>query len=428
MGHKVTLLPSANSFTAAVLKGIDGVPAAVNPRAFESSSLQATVWEEGKTTRLVVRPTSLQDSRILLQDLRLLAERMSRETPGQQLDFKMDTGDPALDAELLDHFLGLNVARIQPAIPQPSSLYDESDPDPDFDPMEESDLEEQSSDEEEGKEEESDEEEDEADESDEMDEDLPAFDPVYQEFLASLREPGFVPRRTRMFSTNQPKKFNETFKPKGGKMGQRAADSGPVTIETETFRHPVHGDITRPTKVEGLVQIMPTTGRDSAPEPVSGFRVSTTAVKNPRFNERNEGRTDVQKGHIMALELGGPDVPENIVPQWAQWQSNGRWRQMERRVLDFAKEKTKSKKRVRYSAEVLYRDNLDQTNATTTQLTFPIGFVTRLQVLDAMGKEEPGLFIAFQEEQAQDATDDKLFGRVEDGETKKRKTKDKSDK
>jgi hypothetical protein len=31
----------------------------------------------------------------------------------------------------------------------------------------------------------------------------------------------------------------------------------------------------------------------------------------------------------MALELGGPDVSENIVPQYQQWQQSGAWRQME---------------------------------------------------------------------------------------------------
>jgi hypothetical protein len=34
-------------------------------------------------------------------------------------------------------------------------------------------------------------------------------------------------------------------------------------------------------------------------------------------------------GHIFALELGGPNVAENIVPQWAFFQEHGTWRQME---------------------------------------------------------------------------------------------------
>jgi hypothetical protein len=34
----------------------------------------------------------------------------------------------------------------------------------------------------------------------------------------------------------------------------------------------------------------------------------------------------------MALELGGPDIPANIVPQYGQWQGGGEWRQIEKEL------------------------------------------------------------------------------------------------
>ena len=42
--------------------------------------------------------------------------------------------------------------------------------------------------------------------------------------------------------------------------------------------------------------------------------------------------TPFDKGHIIALELGGPDVTENIVPQYQQWQETGEWKAMENLV------------------------------------------------------------------------------------------------
>ncbi|HEY4306706.1 MAG TPA: DNA/RNA non-specific endonuclease [Gemmatimonadaceae bacterium] len=46
--------------------------------------------------------------------------------------------------------------------------------------------------------------------------------------------------------------------------------------------------------------------------------------------------TPFDKGHIMALELGGPDVTENIVPQYQHWQETGAWKQMENTVKQAA--------------------------------------------------------------------------------------------
>jgi hypothetical protein len=69
-----------------------------------------------------------------------------------------------------------------------------------------------------------------------------------------------------------------------------------------------------PHAVFGRIAVTPTSGRENPPGPLSGFVCD---------------RTPFAKGHIMALELGGPDISANIVPQYGLWQGNGEWRTME---------------------------------------------------------------------------------------------------
>ena len=75
-----------------------------------------------------------------------------------------------------------------------------------------------------------------------------------------------------------------------------------------------HGGYDFPTYV--LVRYAPqgTEDRPQAPAPSNGFDTNNTPF---------------DRGHVCALELGGPDIPENIVPQWRQWQETGGWRHME---------------------------------------------------------------------------------------------------
>jgi len=70
----------------------------------------------------------------------------------------------------------------------------------------------------------------------------------------------------------------------------------------------------RPLSMVGGIRVSDTADRDNPPAPICGLNIDNTPL----------GR-----GHIMALQLGGPDVPENIVPQYQQWQQTGAWRQME---------------------------------------------------------------------------------------------------
>jgi hypothetical protein len=78
-------------------------------------------------------------------------------------------------------------------------------------------------------------------------------------------------------------------------------------------------DDTRPIGLMGRITPSSTKGRKSPPDPISGFKCEYTAF---------------DKGHIMALELNGPDISENIVPQYSQWQETGQWKRMETDIKD----------------------------------------------------------------------------------------------
>eukprot|EP01083_Nonionella_stella_P047368 126771_1 len=77
--------------------------------------------------------------------------------------------------------------------------------------------------------------------------------------------------------------------------------------------------------LQGIVVPISTVGRPSAPKPYNGAATGTAL--------------GTDKGHIMALSNGGPDVTYNIVPQSNQWQRTGGWRQLEIAVFDHAMSK-----------------------------------------------------------------------------------------
>lgn len=81
-------------------------------------------------------------------------------------------------------------------------------------------------------------------------------------------------------------------------------------------------DSRNPRQVRGIVVPVTTAGRPSPPSPWSGYQTG----KGP----------GTDKGHLMALELGGPDIAENIVPQSSRWQQSGGWRIIEVNVLRVA--------------------------------------------------------------------------------------------
>ncbi len=103
----------------------------------------------------------------------------------------------------------------------------------------------------------------------------------------------------------------------------RPAWSGPVIISDN---RPGNAEIRaeNPRSVGGIIVPVTTAGRGSAPRPFSGFQTGKAY--------------GTDKGHMMALELGGPDITENISPQSNIWQQSGGWRAIEVVALKFAME------------------------------------------------------------------------------------------
>ncbi|MFN7999228.1 MAG: DNA/RNA non-specific endonuclease [Bryobacteraceae bacterium] len=104
----------------------------------------------------------------------------------------------------------------------------------------------------------------------------------------------------------------------------------------------------RPMAIVGGVTVTDTGGRENPPPPVCGLNIDGTPL----------GR-----GHIMALQLGGPDVAENIVPQYQQWQQTGAWRQMEVQAAQNAFPNT-------IFVALLEYGNVGDANATGLHATF----------------------------------------------------------
>jgi hypothetical protein len=44
--------------------------------------------------------------------------------------------------------------------------------------------------------------------------------------------------------------------------------------------------------------------------------------------------TGLDRGHLIALELGGPDCPENLVPMYAQFNQSGEWKGLEKELAN----------------------------------------------------------------------------------------------
>ena len=187
---------------------------------------------------------------------------------------------------------------------------------------------------------------------------------------------------------------------------KRPSWAGLVSIVTEEIPHKKYGMIVRQTSVMGTVAAKSTKGRKSAPEPFSGFRVSTSPYGPLTFNGRNSGRTDLDKGHIMALELGGPDIPENIVPQWSNFQRNGKWKRMENEVRKAA-EGMDDDVTLQFFAMIRYKNYLDYSIGTFDGICVPKGFTVYTIEQDAKGRQGTKTLV-FDDDQAQDETDDMM--------------------
>jgi hypothetical protein len=197
---------------------------------------------------------------------------------------------------------------------------------------------------------------------------------------------------------------------------RRTKKSGPVTITLEEVDLWVQDKLTpreRPILVEGIVEPTSTKGRTGAPDPFSGVQVYSGQGKQPKLSvksERNTGIPDSERGHIVALELGGPDISENIVPQWAKFQGSGVWRRMEIAVLAKAIATEKAGGQLKYKVQVFYKDTGEVTPTLRT-FGFPTGFKATTQVIGAKGKAPSPVDIEFHQGQAQDETDQMLSER-----------------
>jgi hypothetical protein len=186
---------------------------------------------------------------------------------------------------------------------------------------------------------------------------------------------------------------------------------GSVKGTLETIRLVSGKTIQRPTNLRGMVEPRATTGRRPAPEPPS-YKVGMKLKEVGTKPSKNTGMVDAQKGHIMALELGGPDLPWNIVPQWANWQANGEWRRAEREVLELAKEAQTRGRRIEFNTDVLYKRYKRLETASERGLVVPVGFHMMVREVDPDGTKPGPWVTVFEGEQHQDETDFKVSGRA----------------
>ena len=104
----------------------------------------------------------------------------------------------------------------------------------------------------------------------------------------------------------------------------------------------------------------------------------------------------------MALHLGGPDVPENIVPQWKHWQRLGEWREMERSLDSYARKVIDESRpvgglptrSVYYTVDLVYRD----TGTITPSLvawSFPKAFFVTASIRNLDGTGTPTIIDPF---------------------------------
>lgn len=206
---------------------------------------------------------------------------------------------------------------------------------------------------------------------------------------------------TRMLVTSE--RFN--------KVGERSKQVGPVSITMEIVQiYELDKPVTRerPIRVSGLVEPTVTKGRSGAPDPISGKQIYFGEKEGPKSSikaPRNNGMPDAERGHVMALELGGPDIPANIVPQWAKFQGADSWRKMEVAVLKKAKELPKGQK-LNYIVEVFYKSSGELTPTLNT-FAMPTGFKVSTETLDAKGKLIDQA-VEFLQGQSHDITDEKL--------------------
>jgi hypothetical protein len=217
--------------------------------------------------------------------------------------------------------------------------------------------------------------------------------------------------------------------------GKRPTWAGSVAMTIDSIQHIHYGEVCRIVEVAGIVVPTSTGDRGPAPEPICIMRVSTAKAEPKKYkynsktgvNAYNTGMIDGEKGHVMALELGGPDIPQNIVPQWAKWQGSGVWRQSETAIRDLAvkgdpADSTTPGYRLMFHCVVSYYSPSNDLKwlamINMNRLCVPSGFsvyITKLEKANNTPTETPQLF--FNSEHRRDKTDEMIamrnFERVE---------------
>jgi len=163
----------------------------------------------------------------------------------------------------------------------------------------------------------------------------------------------------------------------------------PVEIIIETMgwfyaRIPV---FERPIYVEGVIELTDTDTHPSIADPISQFSVSAS-VKSRNFMKGNvikSGRADMHKDFIMALELGGPNVPFNIIPLWAGFQNNADWKKFAANTKNLA---LNSQEELTFQASTIYLDCETDFDRASTPVGIYIDIIEGDNIIDSFRFEK----------------------------------------
>jgi hypothetical protein len=139
---------------------------------------------------------------------------------------------------------------------------------------------------------------------------------------------------------------------------------GPVSMAFHYLHPAADGLARRPIGVNGIVMPTSVGGRGEVKEPASGIDMSKLF--------------QLDRGHLLALQNGGPDYELNLVPQWAHWQRHEEWRAMERHVHKTALEMLEQKSVFTfYQVTVKYKELGARIEPAPTKRTWgvPVSFL-----------------------------------------------------
>ena len=163
----------------------------------------------------------------------------------------------------------------------------------------------------------------------------------------------------------------------------------PVEIIIETMgwfyaRIPV---FERPVYVEGVIEVTEADAHPNTPDPISQFSVSAS-VKSRNFMKGNvikSGRPDMHKDFIMALELGGPVVPFNIIPLWAGFHNNADWKKFATNARGLA---MNSHEELKYQASIIYLDGETEFDKASTPVGIYVDIIEGDNVVNSFRIEQ----------------------------------------